>query len=254
MVALDQSLRVRAMFQGAAVARPEGLTIAPICAKGLRSGSASAPCGRGEVGLVGVPAHRAVGGRYCRNPRRRAGGRSSFRLNLSVRPRRVPRRSSRAARISAPGRRPSQLFASDCSGCHRAAQGLAKNRSATGLGEFMREHYTNSRESAFALANYLNRCAMPHPRRARRRPRRQPHRRALPTTASVPRPPGSIPGEGDTPPGDTPKPVVEQPPRPTPGTAASKRGQRGAPAQAAARLPPPEPPPPPKPEVPEIFD
>ena len=151
------------------------------------------------------------------------------------------------------GKTPAQLFASDCSGCHRAAQGLARNRSATSLGDFMREHYTNSRESAFALANYLNslRNAAPPPRAPPTQAQTTPA--GAPATASVPRPPGSIP-EGDTLPGDPSRPVVEQPPKPTPGTPASKRGQRGAPAQAAARLPPPEPPPPPKPEAPEIFD
>ena len=51
-----------------------------------------------------------------------------------------------------------QLFASDCtgSGCHRGPQGLAKDRSQSGLASFLREHYTNSRESAAALAAYLS--------------------------------------------------------------------------------------------------
>jgi hypothetical protein len=52
---------------------------------------------------------------------------------------------------------PAQLFNSDCtgSGCHKGPQGLAKNYSTGGLASFLREHYTNSRESAAALAAYL---------------------------------------------------------------------------------------------------
>ena len=50
-----------------------------------------------------------------------------------------------------------QLFASDCTGagCHKGPQGLAKDRGAGSLASFLREHYTNSRESASALATYL---------------------------------------------------------------------------------------------------
>src|SRR5205814_6775510 len=56
---------------------------------------------------------------------------------------------------------PAQLFASDCTGagCHKGPQGLARGGilGMTGLAGFLREHYTNSRESASALANYLAR-------------------------------------------------------------------------------------------------
>jgi hypothetical protein len=50
-----------------------------------------------------------------------------------------------------------QLFASDCTGagCHKGPQGLAK-AGGVGLAGFLREHYTNSRESAAALASYLS--------------------------------------------------------------------------------------------------
>ena len=50
-----------------------------------------------------------------------------------------------------------QLFASDCTGagCHRGPQGLAA-KGRLGLSSFLREHYTNSRESASALADYLS--------------------------------------------------------------------------------------------------
>ena len=50
---------------------------------------------------------------------------------------------------------PAQLFASDCTGagCHKGPQGLGKSIGIGGLAGFLREHYTNSRESAAALAS-----------------------------------------------------------------------------------------------------
>ncbi|HET7806093.1 MAG TPA: hypothetical protein VFL53_17780 [Pseudolabrys sp.] len=53
------------------------------------------------------------------------------------------------------GKTPAQLFASDCSPCHKSPQGLAKSGGLFGLDGFLREHYTASRESAAVIANYL---------------------------------------------------------------------------------------------------
>lgn len=53
------------------------------------------------------------------------------------------------------GKTPAQLFASDCSLCHKSPQGLAAKAGILGLESFLREHYTASRESAGAIANYL---------------------------------------------------------------------------------------------------
>jgi hypothetical protein len=53
------------------------------------------------------------------------------------------------------GKTPAQLFASDCSPCHKSPQGLAKSGGLFGLDSFLREHYTASRETATAIANYL---------------------------------------------------------------------------------------------------
>jgi hypothetical protein len=54
------------------------------------------------------------------------------------------------------GKTPAQTFASDCAVCHKSPQGLAKSASGLiGVEGFLREHYTSSRESAAALANYL---------------------------------------------------------------------------------------------------
>ena len=66
------------------------------------------------------------------------------------------------------GKNPAQLFASDCAVCHKSPQGLSKSGGAE-LDSFLREHYTASREAAFALANYL-RSMDAGPRRASRRP------------------------------------------------------------------------------------
>lgn len=53
------------------------------------------------------------------------------------------------------GKSPAQLFASNCSICHKSPQGLAKAGGILGLDSFLREHYTASKESAGALAAYL---------------------------------------------------------------------------------------------------
>jgi len=52
---------------------------------------------------------------------------------------------------------PAQIFASDCAICHKTTQGLSKAGGAFGLGldSFLREHYTASRESAAAIAKYI---------------------------------------------------------------------------------------------------
>lgn len=52
------------------------------------------------------------------------------------------------------GKSPAQLFASDCSLCHKSPKGLLKS-GGLGLDSFLREHYTASRETASAIASYL---------------------------------------------------------------------------------------------------
>ena len=79
-----------------------------------------------------------------------------------------PQSTSRGENFSA--KPPAALFASDCtgSGCHKGPQGLGKNVGIGGLAGFLREHYTNSRESAAALANYLSKIPSgPEPKEAR---------------------------------------------------------------------------------------
>ena len=48
-----------------------------------------------------------------------------------------------------------QLFAQDCSACHRSPQGLAKNMSSGSLVGFLRQHYTSSSTSAGVVAAYV---------------------------------------------------------------------------------------------------
>lgn len=67
------------------------------------------------------------------------------------------------------GKSPTQLFASDCSICHKSPQGLAKAGGLLGLDNFLRTHYTASRETATAIANYLKSVDAAAPGRATRR-------------------------------------------------------------------------------------
>jgi hypothetical protein len=163
--------------------------------------------------------------------------------------------ASRGENFSA-GKSPAQLFVSDCtgSGCHKGPQGLGKDRNRIGLAGFLREHYTNSRETAAALAAYL--VSVPGETRAAR-PERQPRAAARSDEAAKPGETAK-PGEAAKPGEDaarTRKPAEESKP-------AASRTQRGrqataAPPPAAAPTPAPEPPaPPPEPPKPQwdIFD
>lgn len=141
---------------------------------------------------------------------------------------------------------PAQLFASDCTGagCHRGPQGLGKNVGAFGLASFLRQHYTNSQQSAAALANYL--ASIPgdaRPTNKKGEPKAEPKAKAAvePPADGTPKQPAA---EKKTPPAAAAKPpqrkqaTAEQPPAaPTPEAAA-----------------PPAPPAPPPPKVFDIFD
>jgi hypothetical protein len=54
-----------------------------------------------------------------------------------------------------------QLFAQDCSACHRSPQGLTKNMSGGSLVSFLRQHYTSSASSANAVAAYVQAAGAP---------------------------------------------------------------------------------------------
>jgi hypothetical protein len=127
-----------------------------------------------------------------------------------------------------------QLFTSDCTGggCHKGPQGLAKGQSQTSLAGFLREHYTNSRESAAALSRYLvglaNAPAPAEPRAARTAPGARSSRAAA---------------RSDEQEAATPAPRTPPAPRPPRGRQAT-----------AAPPPPPTPPEPPAPPPPKQFD
>ena len=196
-----------------------------------------------------------------------------------------PQGTSRGENFSA--KPPAQLFASDCTGagCHKGPQGLGRGQFPGSLANFLREHYTNSRESAAALAGYLSNI----PRGAAAEPRTP---RSGKPAATVNAPASALPnwGEGAE---AKPAPGEVRPPRPIPGGRTSRaaarpdedpaatppappfaappaaeshpparvqRGRQPA-ATAAAPAPPPSPepeaapaPPPPPPPPPKQFD
>lgn len=67
------------------------------------------------------------------------------------------------------GKTPAQLFASDCADCHRNPRSIASRDNVNVLAEFLRVHYTASRESAAAMARYLASLG-PEPRAGSARP------------------------------------------------------------------------------------
>lgn len=62
---------------------------------------------------------------------------------------------SAAAQDYDAGKTGPQLFASDCSACHKSPGGLAKGKDKGSLTSFLREHYTSKQESAQLLAAFL---------------------------------------------------------------------------------------------------
>jgi hypothetical protein len=66
----------------------------------------------------------------------------------------TPRVQPQGENLSA-GKTPAELFAIDCSSCHRSPTALAKGRRAAQLSNFLAEHYTSSRTIARMLGTYL---------------------------------------------------------------------------------------------------
>ena len=120
-------------------------------------------------------------------------------------------------------RTPAQLFASDCAECHRNPKAVLKSISPGSLAGYLREHYTASRESAAALANFLLTQA-PDPRAT---PPRAPARPAASKPAAAK--PDSKSGEAkpaDAKPAEA-KPASERKPTPAPAK----------PSESEAKLP-----------------
>jgi len=68
------------------------------------------------------------------------------------------------------GKTAAQLYASDCAICHKSPNGLTKGGGIFGLSGYLREHYTASRESAAAIAAYLESVDKGPPAPAKRSP------------------------------------------------------------------------------------
>jgi hypothetical protein len=63
--------------------------------------------------------------------------------------------SSAQSQDLAAGKSGAELFAQNCTTCHRSARGLIKTAHAFSLNSFLRQHYTTNARSANAIANYL---------------------------------------------------------------------------------------------------
>lgn len=141
----------------------------------------------------------------------------------------VPRLQMAQGENLSAGKSPAQLFASDCSACHRSPAGLAKGRGPGQIANFLTEHYTSSRQTAGLLGAYVASIRGPAPPAAART---QP-------PGTTPRPPGELPeAEQALLPGERhmERPSLNgQPQRPAPGPAARGRAQ---PAQAVQRAEP----------------
>ncbi len=221
--------------------------------------------GRGEITLIGLrklALQLTLGGTLAGLAATESGAQWGWTTPASPAPQAQapastpPQGVSRGENFSA-GKPAAQLFASDCTGagCHKGPQGLARDRGAGSLASFLREHYTNSRESASALAAYL----VGVPGAARADPKQQQPRAATRTDEKPAerRPPAAIPV---APSGETGEPAA----KPAPAVRAQRGRQAIAPAQqtpppAVTPAPAPEPPAPavpPEPPKPQwdIFD
>lgn len=126
------------------------------------------------------------------------------------------------------GKTPGQIFASDCAACHKAARGLAKGRDSSALTEFLREHYTTSREQAAGLAAYVLRGGVESAGSAEKgqKPSTE-HARA---SAEEPKPgrPGRQPAKPEVKPEAKPESKPENKPEGTPAATAKLQPPAGS--------------------------
>jgi len=73
------------------------------------------------------------------------------------------------------GKTGAQMFASDCAVCHKTTAGLSRGR-VLGLDNFLREHYTASRESAGAIAAFIQATDKGPPPAAAAKPVKRTHK------------------------------------------------------------------------------
>jgi hypothetical protein len=156
--------------------------------------------------------------------------------------------SARAQNTINEGRSPAQIFGAVCANCHASPRGLGRQVGAAQLPNYLRQHYTTSREQAAALAGYVASFAgQPAAAQAPppgRRPAAEEGRAAPQPTSPAPR---------RRTPADEPR-LEEHTAVPAPGSAPSSARPRGpetrpararTPAEAAAQHRPPVPPAPP---------
>jgi hypothetical protein len=115
------------------------------------------------------------------------------------------------------GKTPAQLFASDCSACHRSPAGLAKGRGPGPIATFLVEHYTSSRQTAGLLGAYVASMRGPAPAAARTPAAERPAAALRPPSELSESEQGLLPGERNL------DRSNGQPQRPT-GTVARGRG------------------------------
>lgn len=132
------------------------------------------------------------------------------------------------------GKSPPQLFASDCSACHRSPQGLAAGRDARSLTAFLHDHYTTKIEWAGLLANYLVGVGGTKSQRA---PVTSPTAAPAPAAAAPGTPAPATAATGTPAPAATgpaaAEPAAPVPPAPVPSAAAPSAPVAAAPAAAA---------------------
>ena len=115
------------------------------------------------------------------------------------------------------GKKPAELFAADCSGCHKSPAGLAKSPGMFGLESFLREHYTASKQSAALIAGYLRSVDAEQPATGVQRRKSEPKPKAAGKPAADAKKPDEKAGAkpGSEKPAE-PKPADSKPPESRP--------------------------------------
>ena len=132
-----------------------------------------------------------------------------------------------------------QLFAQDCSACHRSPQGLAKTVSGGSLVSFLRQHYTSSSTSASVVAAYLQSAGPGSRAKQQGQPgdRSKAARPGEPGAAPMAQPPGTPPAAGAKQGDRVARPAeaaADQPPRPGRRSRRPQPGEPGAPSAPEA--------------------
>ena len=133
------------------------------------------------------------------------------------------------------GKTPAQLFASDCSVCHKSPRGLTKSGGLFGLDSFLRTHYMSSRETAAAMSNYLKGLdSGPAPGRASKRAAKRDDGAKLEEKKKPASKSGEVRGPGESKASDSKPPDIMAPERrsATPRVSAPAAGE-ARPAESA---------------------